>query len=770
MVDRSAVVVMGDLAGHLWDPQLGEFLLTTSSGYLREWDPATQSVTGEVYLGGQVSGISLIPGTNDVLVAHLDQAPEAGTPHQNWFDDRYQAEIDRVNLSSLAVTRLNFETQGYQVGIRDVAVGANGRALFTIGGSATGPANGAFNAEAPAGSPAVTSVNYLSTYGMSDLFVSESGRYILYAEPGISNGPLHLYDAQTDRIIADTDLYKANTSGFNQGHADIDDVSGLIVNQTYNTLFVYNLTLGVVKDLSALQSAGNIAGVQFTQDGHQLALWNTSEQALDVYDTTTWKEVGTVALQTAVSASNTGGIGRMELGGDGTLLFVQTPNGFEIVDLSARLHLDEVGTSGADHLYGSVGSDTLVGGLGVDTLTGGAGADRFDFQSAADSTSAAPDVIADFQTGVDKINVTALSPTGMSETVKDGVTTLTVTSATGTLVVKVVGIVDLQHDVTATAFAGTSGNDVFAAVSGQASYDGGAGVDTLKLTGFAHDYTLSLNGGAGTMTGGPEGASYALTSVETLQFLDGTLTFDTASTAAQILRLYDSFLGRAPDAAGFNSYLNYVAQGHSFQDIADNAAASPEFHDATAGLSDDQYITYVYEHSLHREPDAYGLQQYEQALHDGTLTRTSMIVQAAESPEHVALTASIVAQGLWIPDAHVEGLELLYDAAVQRQPDPTGIAGYSAELSSGETFRQIANQMAASAEFQAAHAGQSDAQYVDSLYVAEVGRHADSFGLAAYTAELANGHTRGDILYETAMSQEHQSHVLAYFDPLLIGA
>ena len=62
---------------------------------------------------------------------------------------------------------------------------------------------------------------------------------------------------------------------------------------------------------------------------------------------------------------------------------------------------------------------------------------------------------------------------------------------------------------------------------------------------------------------------------------------------------------------------------------------------------------------------------------------------------------------------------------------------------------------------QGAHAGQSDAQYIDSLYVAEVVRHADLTGLAAH------GETRGDILYETAFGQEHQSHVLSYYDPLL---
>ena len=314
---------------------------------------------------------------------------------------------------------------------------------------------------------------------------------------------------------------------------------------------------------------------------------------------------------------------------------------------------------------------------------------------------------------------------------------------------------------------GGAGNDTLLGGGGNDTLDGGDGTDHAVFSGFAHDYRLQLTGGAGTVTGGPEGGTDHLASIEYAQFNDGYLTFDTASTAAQIFRLYDSFLGRAPDVGGFDSYLRLAEDGKTFQDLAANAAASPEFAAATAGLTDTQYVTYVYEHSLHREPDPTGLQTYLNDLENGTYTRTSMIVQAAESPEHIALTAGEIGAGLWVPDEKVEALELLYDAAVQRQPDPTGIAGYGALLSSGTTLRQVANQMSNSAEFLAHHAGQTDAQYVDSLYVAELGRHADSAGLTSYVDQLASGYTRGDVLWETALSQEHQSHVLAFYDPLL---
>jgi Ca2+-binding RTX toxin-like protein len=57
-----------------------------------------------------------------------------------------------------------------------------------------------------------------------------------------------------------------------------------------------------------------------------------------------------------------------------------------------------VGGAGLDVLTGGTGSDTLEGGLGLDVLTGGAGADYFSF-----SRNEGPDLITDFQSGVDKI-------------------------------------------------------------------------------------------------------------------------------------------------------------------------------------------------------------------------------------------------------------------------------------------------------------------------------------------------------------------------------
>jgi serralysin len=66
------------------------------------------------------------------------------------------------------------------------------------------------------------------------------------------------------------------------------------------------------------------------------------------------------------------------------------------------------GGAGNDTLAGGSGADQIFAGRGQDSLTGGGGADLFQFRSLADSTTTDPDIILDFQHGVDKIDLNAI--------------------------------------------------------------------------------------------------------------------------------------------------------------------------------------------------------------------------------------------------------------------------------------------------------------------------------------------------------------------------
>jgi len=57
----------------------------------------------------------------------------------------------------------------------------------------------------------------------------------------------------------------------------------------------------------------------------------------------------------------------------------------------------------------------IIGGGAADALFGGTGADTFKFLAKTDSTPGAADIIHDFQTGVDKIDLTALHTNGAND-------------------------------------------------------------------------------------------------------------------------------------------------------------------------------------------------------------------------------------------------------------------------------------------------------------------------------------------------------------------
>ncbi|MBM3605297.1 MAG: calcium-binding protein [Alphaproteobacteria bacterium] len=111
-----------------------------------------------------------------------------------------------------------------------------------------------------------------------------------------------------------------------------------------------------------------------------------------------------------------GGSGADRLSGNGQNNVIQGGGGFDVIAggsgndrLEGQAGNDRLdGGSGRDSLSGGVGNDRLIGGTGADVLTGGGNADIFVFRSLNDSTVSARDVIADFQRGQDRIDLSAI--------------------------------------------------------------------------------------------------------------------------------------------------------------------------------------------------------------------------------------------------------------------------------------------------------------------------------------------------------------------------
>lgn len=155
-----------------------------------------------------------------------------------------------------------------------------------------------------------------------------------------------------------------------------------------------------------------------------------------------------------------------------------------------------LGAAGADALNGENGDDLIAGGGGADMLSGGAGKDVFVYAAASDSLAGAFDTISGFETGVDRIDLSALGAASVTLHAAGGYTLLSAVTAAGTLTVHVTGTIALSDLVTSPAaqLSGTSGADLLHATATGSVLIGGDG-DDLLVGGRGND---RLDGGAGS--------------------------------------------------------------------------------------------------------------------------------------------------------------------------------------------------------------------------------------------------------------------------------
>ena len=178
---------------------------------------------------------------------------------------------------------------------------------------------------------------------------------------------------------------------------------------------------------SGVANANVLAGQNVTSTGYETltinvgsgAVTNLAAQTLGTV-TITPDTGGTGALvltggnAVSMGATNAASINASALTGTTGLNQTAAATSTTITITGSALADSLVGGAGNDTISGGDGADTITGGIGRDSLTGGAGADRFVFgantsATAYSSNAAATDVISDFVSGTDKIDITGLS-------------------------------------------------------------------------------------------------------------------------------------------------------------------------------------------------------------------------------------------------------------------------------------------------------------------------------------------------------------------------
>jgi len=120
------------------------------------------------------------------------------------------------------------------------------------------------------------------------------------------------------------------------------------------------------------------------------------------------------------------------------------------------------------------------------------------------------------------------------------------------------------------------------------------------------------------------------------------LTVDPSGVDARVIRLYDAFFKRVPDAAGFDHWTGRLRAGRPLKVAADTFARSAEFRNRYGSLSNAAFVDLVYENVLGRAPDPAGRAHWIDQLARTARTRGEVMAQFAESAENRRRTVPLL--------------------------------------------------------------------------------------------------------------------------------
>jgi hypothetical protein len=174
----------------------------------------------------------------------------------------------------------------------------------------------------------------------------------------------------------------------------------------------------------------------------------------------------------------------------------------------------------------------------------------------------------------------------------------------------------------------------------------------VKYSSKRSDYLISKTGAEVSVSDkivGREGND-KLTNVERIDFTDGCLIFDVASsTAPAAYRLYGGAFDRTPDEGGFRFWTSTLDRNVSLHAVATEFISSPEFIARYgASLSNAAFVDALYQNVLHRAGDTGGIAYWNQQLDTKARDRPDVLVQFTQLPEFVGISAANTTNGYWV--------------------------------------------------------------------------------------------------------------------------
>nr|WP_310522979.1 calcium-binding protein [Polymorphobacter sp.] len=290
------------------------------------------------------------------------------------------------------------------------------------------------------------------------------------------------------------------------GTASAETLSGLAGNDTLSGLGGDDMIIG---GAGADVLTGGSGRDRFVYTAITDSITGTADRITD-FQSGSDRIVATGLGATGVSIGSAAGLTTVTITTPGGNLFI-TSNA-AVVAADVQLENRITGTAAAEALTGSNEADIITGGAGADTLTGGKGADRFVITGFADSSANAggQDRLTDFQSGIEKLDLSALGPITVTILEQSGRTTIIADNGSQRLALlsdTPVALSDLVGTIlpppglpTNDYLYGTSGDDVLDGGSGNDNLYGGDGNDILR--GGAGDDFLDGGDGSNTLDGG----------------------------------------------------------------------------------------------------------------------------------------------------------------------------------------------------------------------------------------------------------------------------
>jgi hypothetical protein len=202
-----------------------------------------------------------------------------------------------------------------------------------------------------------------------------------------------------------------------------------------------------------------------------------------------------------------------------------------------------------------------------------------------------------------------------------------------------------------------------------------------------------------------------------------------SANALFVEQVYRDVLGRNLDSGGGETWVDQLDAGVSKESVVTSILASPE--------RDRDVVENLYIQFLHRAVDPSGLNSSVNELLEGA-TPESVAAELVGSPEFSSQPGNSTDTGF---------LSTLFQDALNRPIDPTGLSYFGAQLAAGVSRSVVASEVLTSTE--------ARENFVESQYLNLLGRASDAAGMAGWVSDLQSGATDNQIIAGFLVSTEY---------------